>query len=283
MKSFFEKVGDAVSSFSFYQHVASFRLWRSIKFYLLFLLLFGVLRSIPFLTTTFPTILQQTTQGLTQLRSDYPAELVISWNGAELTSSQSPLTIPYPNNWREDISFRAETTNLAYIDTATSDLELNDTALFTIGRTEIFVPAPEGTYEQLTLNNILTTNFTVDAPTVQDLAETWATNKTILTILVTLTTPLLIFISLVFQRSLMVIFEGSLFYLFRRILGSTWSYSTAMQYAIFFFVPAEIIDFVAQLFYPQAQFSFFSFTVWIYFLAVTFYPGFRRWQTMPRQ
>lgn len=289
MKSFLGKVGDSIASFSFYQQLVSFSLLQTVKFYLGFLLVASVLHSIPFLVSTLPTTVRQTETALAELQAKYPDNLQFTWDGTKLAASESPLEVPYPLSWNQKSEFKKSTELLAYIDTTTNTVPPNgdqilttDKALLTVGAKELYIPSPEKTQEKVQLASFLKEPFTVTKTSLQTAISHWQSNKAAILTGISLGTPLFLFVFLLIQRTSMVLIEGSLFYLFRRILGSNWYYSTAIQYGLHFFIPAEIIDFVARLLYPKSDFSFFSLTVWVYFLTTTFYPSFRRWQSVKR-
>jgi hypothetical protein len=284
MRLFFDKILKSLFSFNFYQHLGSLSFSSSVKFYLLFLLLAAFVRSIPIWVGIIPTIVGYTDTALTELASSYPADLQLSWDGTTLHSSQNPLTVPYPSSWDlTKLPFRDQQKVLAVIETTSTDLPPQADALLTISNQTVFIPTPEQTTEQMPLQTFLNQPFALTAQTIPSYIEYWQTIKTSVVTGLAIATPLSLLILLFLQRLLMLFLEGSLFYVFKKVLGSDWQYSTTLQYTLHFFVPAEIIDFVSQLVYPESTFSIFSLTVWLYFFAVTLYPSFRRWQAMQPQ
>ncbi len=279
MRSLLQQISDSITSFSFYQHLASFPLQRTIKLYAFFLIFAALLRSLPFLTYYLPTTLRQTSAALSQLSEQYPEDLVIAWDQTSLVSSQSPLSVPYPENWETKSDLTQSKPLLGYITTSTPSATPHPDALLTVTDQSLFVPLPENEYDEIKLTSFLTQSFSITKSTIQEFRVNWEANKSLFIATIAVITPVFSYLVLFLQRVFMVLLEACLFYFFRRILGSNWKFSTAIQYTLCFFIPAELIDFVAQLLYPQSSFSFFSLTVWIYFLAVTFYPAMRRLQS----
>jgi hypothetical protein len=281
MRLFFDRILKSLFSLTFYQHLASFSFFSSLKFYLLFLVLAAFVRSIPIWVGIIPTLVGYTDTALTELATQYPADLQLSWDGSTLTSSKNPLTVPFPASWDlSKLPLHDQHGVLAVIETTTSDLQPQADAFLTVGNKDVYIPTPEKTTEKMPLQTFLNQPFAIDAQNLPSYIEYWQTIKISVATGVAIATPFSLYVLLFFQRLVMLFLEGTLFYVFRKVLGSDWQYSTTLQYTLHFFIPAEIIDFVSQLVYPESTFSIFSLTVWLYFFAVTLYPSFRRWQAM---
>ncbi len=283
MVYFFNRIIDAITSFSFYQQLVSIPFSKILKVYLLFVFLFSIIRSIPFLTTTLPLINERAGAVLSELSQVYPADLTFTWDGKMLTSSQPQLTVPYPTSWPQNTSFTKDTKYIAQIDTSVEKATPSSDAFVTISQKEITLPASEAGQNMLELSSILEKPFTITKQTITELPAQWEGLKSSFLSGVVIGTPIALFVLLLVQRLLTALIEASLFYVFRYFLRSTWNFATAYKYTLAFFIPAEIIDFAAQVMYPQHNFSFFTLTAWIYFIAITFYPGFRRWQSLQRE
>jgi hypothetical protein len=283
MKTFFSRIFEAVASFSFYQQVASIPFSKTIALYLTFLALFALIRSLTFFFTTLPLLVQQAEVTLQEVVKKYPSELSITWDGSTLRTSQPTVTIPYPTNWPTDTRYTPQTQYLAKIDTSSEELTADPQSLLTIGQKQLYIQTSEQTQETVSLAALFTQPVAITQESVTYVATQWQQIKQSFLTIIFLAAPLVIYIFLITQRLITAVIEATLFYIFKYILGSVWTYGTACKYTLFFCIPAEIIDFVAGLVYPNNTFSFFSLTLWVYFLAITFYPGFRRWQSLQRE
>lgn len=274
MKNFFYTIGNSISSFDFYQRLLNQPFMASASFYAVFLLLAVLLRVLPIYISTLPRFSENVSLSLLELQKHYPAGLTLEWNGEQLSSSQEPVTIYYPAPFKEYARIHEFPEYLGHISTNADTTLPNLDAFFTITRTDVLIPASNGEIARAPIAEVIgTQNYTVTQESPNKFIEFWETNKKNYLTLFSMILPLGMYFFIAIQRVVMLCIEGFLFYLFKKISGVPWTYATSVKYAIHIFVPAELISIAAQYADVSASISFFSLTVWIYFIAVLLYPA----------
>ncbi|MBP7768221.1 hypothetical protein KA082_00100 [Candidatus Woesebacteria bacterium] len=272
MHTFFTTILLSISSLGFYAKLIFHSLSKSIRFYLLFLLLAAVVRSLPIYFYYMPHFVDIAQQSFSEFIAYYPANLAITWNGKELLSNSPELPIYYSEALKKEFGENLPYQYFGYF-TASSAATQNTDALMSIDSTTIFLNSPGKKSEPLPIASILGQGtLELNKQTFEKLATTWRDTKASYLAVFGVLLPFISFFLLIFQRGIMLLMEAALFYFFKRIQGIHWSYATSIIYAIHIFVPAEIVSFVAQYVYPASTVSFFSLTVWIYFICLFFMP-----------
>lgn len=272
LKNFARTILESVLSIEFYHRLIFFPLKASIYFYLCFLLVAVGMQLIPLYFSTIPRFEKGITGSLQELQTHYPDDLVLTWDGSTLQSTHPELPVYYPTPLKEALKLTKTNPYLAYFNASSSTTPRTD-ADFLVSSTEVLIPNSDGEITEVPIIDILgTTHYTITPSVISEIKEYWNTNKNAYLLGVQLGLPIVLYIALFLQRIIMLALESLLFYLFKKIQGGNWTYGTAIKYALHIFVPAEIVGFAAQYLYPNASFSFFSLTVWIYFIVISFVP-----------
>ena len=208
------------------------------------------------------------------IQKHYPAGLTLEWNGEQLSSSQEPVTVYYPAPFKEYARTHEFPEYLGHISTNADTTLPNLDAFFTITRTDVLIPASNGEIARAPIAEVIgTKNYTINQESPNKFIEFWETNKRNYLTLFSMLLPLGMYFFIAIQRVVMLCIEAFLFYLFKKISGVPWSYATSVKYAMHIFVPAELVSIAAQYATVSTSISFFSLTVWIYFIAVLLYPA----------
>jgi hypothetical protein len=274
MKDFFRTIGNSISSLDFYQKLGNQPFADSAKFYALFLVLAVVARLAIIYLHTIPTFSAGVTTSLQELQKHYPKGLTLQWDGTQLVSSQNPVYIYYPKPLAQFVQDAQFPQFLGYISTNPETTIPHLDAFLTVTRTELLIPNSNDEVGKIPLVDVLGANtYDVTENTPAQVSSFWENNKQRYFTLFGFILPFGLYVYLAVQRVFLLLVEGLLFYLFKKISGMPWSYATSVKYAMHVFVPAEIIDMVARFVYPTATISFFSLTVWLYFIALLFFPA----------
>lgn len=274
MRAFFQTLVNSVISFEFYSRLINKPFGDSVRFYVLFLIFATILHVLPLYFSTYPQ-LQHTFQSvLEEWKNNHSEDLVFKWNGERLTSTADEITVSYPSILQSYARDAELPQNLGYISTNPETTLPRLDALFTITSTDILIPATGGEVAQAALREVVGSEpITITKDTPEQIKNWWTQHASKVFLTVAIMTPFAVYVALFFQRLFQVCIEGLFFYFFKKVVGHTWSYLTSVKYALHLFVPAEIVGLIAHYAYPNAPISFFSLTVWVYFLSLLFFPA----------
>lgn len=257
---------NSLSSWQFYQQLHRVQLKKSIAMYLIFLTLVAVLNTFWFWKITAPQLKSQIEASINELAKAYPADLVVEWNGAQLTTNFSPVVFEMPISAPPFFSDLAD--NLLILNT--NQAEVDESALLTITTSSVVLFANGTSGQPTDLEFFLGDSFVVSStnvPALQDQAE--AMYRRFASFVSLLFFPgYLIGVFLI--RLVGLLFDSVLIYFIFCLNRYQTTFLSILQLCLHLYVPAEIIQQIALRVLPEMTFSMHSFSFWILFLFLFF-------------
>lgn len=266
MKYFVARVVASISSTQLYEQVLSEPFKTPFFFYLQFLVLVAAMLSVRYWVATIPFIEQQTAAIKTEAINNFPSDFSASWNGEQLIPSAS-LEVDFPT--KTPVTIKELADKLAVIQL--NEDSTNQSVLIAVTPTKLRL-LDQGTVVQE--ENIALflgeTDFILNKETLPMFAgivESWITSNSVI---IGYVYPIGILLFLVISRTYLLLIESGIIYLFLRISNSNLPFRKLFQLVMSLFVPAEIINQVANIAGLHTSTSILSLSFWIFFVYVFF-------------
>ena len=266
MKYFIARFLASLSSVKYYQLVLVEKFGTTLKFYLAFLFVISLMLTAKFWLLDLPRLKSETSKIRQEMVTYYPKDLVMNWNGTELHSNQN-LTLPFPA--KTPVSVKEMANNLAFVDTD-EELDSYSTLLALTPTRLLYLDNAEIIEEQELSKLILYEPFEITAqnfPGLSQKIQDWLFTTYQIT---GFFLPVVHYIYLLFGRAYLIALESGIIFLFFRISKINSKYSKLLQLVIALFVPAEIVNFAANIAGWQLPTSILSLSFWIFFVFVFF-------------
>ncbi len=264
----------SISSAEYYRDVLRAPLWFSVRFFLISLALIGVVETTHFLIKTVPQAEQFMHQVATEVKVTYPKDLIIEWDGNQLSASNPLLQVSYPQAIDPDeynlppylAQFQTSSTTL-------DDTTLNDAqSLFVISSNTVYMQDSNNAWSDTNLSSILPkdetfvlTTDTIDS-SVDSLVEAIYMTREIFIALGAIAMITITILSTIF----ILIIESLLGFLLVRIYGYQLSIRDVFQLGLHIIVPAHIAHTVALFAFPTLTFPILSVSFWVLFVYIVY-------------
>lgn len=247
----------------YYARITQKPLAWSMRFFVISLILMGLAQGFVFVTQTLPKWQEEVVQMRQELVNEYPSDLELSWDGRQIASSaEEPQPIFYP----ADFDYRSYNLppRLGVIDLSQDPQPSPDDFLVVITQDHLWLNDFRGDFQttslSLWLGDEAWTMTANNLPAVLDqleetLIEPWWQSLTWLG-------PIAIIAWLILGKSAMAVIEGILLYLVLYVYDRRLPYLKTLQLSLHLLIPAELVNQVGRLVYPQATFSFTSLAFW---------------------
>lgn len=198
-----------------------------------------------------------------ELVERYPSDLVVAWDGAQLSSSQAVWQLPYPSEFSALAQQYALPAQLAVYD-ATAAAGFHD-ALITLSTNSASIQADGQQLQTLPLGSVLSqdavrvTKDSIAEYSTQFLDANLPPSVALFAIL----SVILFTLSLIVSGLFIAAVESLLIFLLLSALGRKWAYARVWQLALHALVFAEIVQQVAGVLFPNTAISWLSISFWV--------------------
>lgn len=259
----------SLSSIEFYQTNLKESVWKSLKYYLAMFSLLWIGISIFNFFKYFPAAQELITNSISEIRNQYPSDLILSWDGESLNSSITPLSVSYPTFFNPSEWLLPE--NFIEINTHQSDFEIKENTLLSVTSDSLTINSM-GNQEQFSLPELLgnqsfelnrevAVNF-IDQTSQSDIRNWLLTIALILSFIS--------WIGVLFSRLILALVESFIGYLMLNITGRKEGYWRIFQISLYILIPAEIIYQTSVQVVPDFASAFLTLSFWVMFLAILF-------------
>lgn len=276
MKNFLFRLLASITNVNYYRLVLFEKLSNTISFYSLFLVGTTLVLSVKFWVADLPFLMTSVTQAGEELILNYPNDLVVEVSDGQLSSSSKPIRVSYPQNTPS--RFLEISENLAIIGESDDIKELGST-LFLLTSTELQSISQGDVVSTMSWKELFPENdVLVTSATIADQSE--VVKQVILDILSVSAYlfPVGMFGFLVISRLFMILLESAIVYVLIKIQNIRFNFVQVFQLVVSLFVPAEIINQISLIVYPDLPVSMLSLSFWILFIFVFFSLRLPSWQ-----
>ncbi|MFZ1721223.1 MAG: hypothetical protein WAU07_01835, partial [Microgenomates group bacterium] len=253
---------NSISSAEYYREVLNAPLWFSLRFFLISLFLIGVIETYFFLTKTVPLAEQILIETAEEAKANFPNDLMVSWNGSTLTSSNPILEISYPSSVNSQALELPNT--LATLRTEVSTLSTQELehipSLLVITSSNVYIQDSEGNWKSRSLDSVLPPDESFvltkenSASSIDVVTEAF---QMIRGILLVLGTTIMVLIAIAGTLAILIL-ESFLGFLLVRLYGVSLSLRQVFQLGLHIMVPAHIAHTVALFSLPEHTFPILS-------------------------
>lgn len=164
LKTFLYSYIKSLTEPNYYKDIVQAKLSFSLKYYVFFYFILGLLSAVVFSWRDLPELKNNTLELIDQLGREYPEAMVIEMSDyqLQLDGVEQPFGVPFPKAFADDLTEVYE--YLIYFDTETNTTE--EAALVSLKQSEYKITYPDtqdqvGTYQELEISD-----FTIDRTTV---------------------------------------------------------------------------------------------------------------------
>lgn len=268
MKYFFFSILESISSLEFYKKALQSSLGQMLRFYLLFMILVVAVLSAHYWLDTKPKYQQYAETVFEEVARHYPSDLVISWDGRELRSTETPLTIPFPTSLPKNLNSLSE--HLLII-TSEPEPVPQESTLFIATPTHLYTANQGQVSQGVALADLLgEDNMYIDQDTAPSFLETTTEQTAMLLNITGYVFPAVSYIFLVSTSLVLLVFDTAVIFLFIKLQQLSISYKQLLQLGLAVLIPAQIIELVTVLANLDVPISMLSLSFWILFIVVFF-------------
>jgi hypothetical protein len=263
LKLFFKTLKLSFTDPKYYLDVLKAKFSFSLKFFLVAFLLLSLTRSLKFIFLEIPQLKSDFNQTLSQVKNNYPENLVIKWNQDNL-ELEGPefLEVSYPSFVKTNSEMPPK---FAYLtNNEINENNINKNFLINFDQQNLFAFG-QPNYQSMPLKSLagFEQEFTLDQekmleilPEVDRSFENLLKNLTYLS-------PILFFIGLILSRIWIVFFEIILAFLLIKINKLKISFKKLIQISLHIVVVLEIIWQISKLLYPTHNLALINIGFWV--------------------
>ena len=257
----------SITSVEYYQSVLSRSFFSSLRFYLAFLVIITMVLTAEYWLKAAPNLRHSVDDIATETVSDYPADLLINWDGDSLSSSVGEVVVPFPNampQYFKDLAKNLAVLNPSQAQTSVEALfELTPTKLYMIDQGQRSTGV--GLQELLGSNQIL-----IDQQSLpQNVTRVKASILNFVTF-VGYFYPIWAWFGLLVSRAYLLVIEGSLIFILIKLQRWPMKYLKVVQLCLHIFVPAEIVNQTTRLAGIKTPISMLMLSFWVLFVVIFF-------------
>lgn len=273
-RTFFYALLSTFTSARYYLDVLRAPWWFSFRFFLMAMICLGLTRAAFVNIKLVPTWKTQLSNIINQVERDFPPNLVISWDGRSLhTSDNQTVAIPYPTELQPQAELWPPILGFIVPQTLTADqfsTTLPHRSLMVATTDRFFVSDSQGEWSDVPLNTVpgFDRSFSISRETLpQQLTEVrawtdsfwaWATGA-----LVVFSATYVVVAGL-----WMSVLEGLFAFLVLRFSGFQLPYRKAVQLSLHLIVVAETLSQLSLWLYGPSELPLFSISFWCLFAYV---------------
>lgn len=273
-KTYFHAFIQSISSAEYYQDVLRAPLWFSIRFFLISVALIGIVETSHFLVRTIPQAEQFVQEVAREVKTNYPPDLIVEWDGSLLSTSIPSLSIPYPLEFKpQDYNLPNNLAQFQTDQTDISDAVLSQyESLFVITADAIYIQDAKLDWSQTDLSHVLPENesFVLTADNANSSIDAMV-EALFMTrgVFIAMGAAVMILFTLL-STIIVLCIESLLGLLLVRIYGYQLSAKKVLQMGLHVIVPAHIAHTVALIAFPALPFPILSVSFWALFVYIIY-------------
>lgn len=275
-RTFWHTLIGTFTSAQYYRDILQAPVGFTVRFFIIAMILLGLTRAVYVHVKLVPNWKLQLTSVINQLERDFPNELVITWNGQSLqTSNQQIVEVPYPTSMKPETDFWPPVFGYIVPESISPpdfSNKVPSRSLFVASANQLFVSDSEGYWSDVPLHTVpgFDQEFTLSRatlPTFITSARNWTAEFW------NWASSAVVFFSAAYVLLAglwMSLLEGLFAYLVLRFSGLQLPYRKAVQVSFHLVIVAEVISQITLWLYGPTDIPLFSITFWSLFAYVIF-------------
>lgn len=272
-KNYWNTLVGSMTSPIFYREILKQSWWFSFRFYVITMLVIGLILSVTMIKVDFPRYQQQLQQILQEAQTNYPADLEIKWDQTHLSTSQTePVQVTYPSSWTRPADFPER---VLIIDPDSelvngSPANLAHSALAVVTSQQLFLTDFKGQWSELALKELpgFDQAFVINQANFPNLTQAISHRFDQILAIVQKILPWVLPILIVMAQFFDALLYASIGFFMLRLFSKTLSFSQVWQIALHLTIIAFSINQLANYLYQQNLIFLYPLTFWVLFIVV---------------
>ncbi len=272
-QTFVRTLWKSISSTSYYLEVALSKLSQCFRFFLVSTVLLGAANGLYFSYFSLPETHRQAELSLDQVVTNYPSELVLSWDGQSLLrngDSSQLISLPLPSFLQNDSLPQTFLSLVLSEKLDPSELDnLLKTNLLVVTRQNLHLIGGGNSQSSLELKKLpgFESSFTIDKQSIGHYVSLWKLELVAAAKLLKIVLPFVAPMWSIVVQTLVILVEVLFAFFFIRLLRAGWSFKILLKIGLHISVVSQVVSFLGDITMP-GELPFFTITFWSYLIIV---------------